>query len=710
VGEVPNSPGHTPIIVALWDNIGITHELNGYRNDATGWIEKYGKERELEIGALSAIEGAKKALKERGRNKAIAEWESGVFKWNAELTQRRLENYEKTHLGNIAGLAREKDLCERWERDAAARIPLSIARRREAYVHLLEPDWKVGMAEIDKAATQTTIPNKTSGKSAVQTRDELIEKRANEAVAEAEDTWSKYESRLDKAAIENFKAKYTSFISIATKLADERTEDVVTWMRSVHLQNALLEYHPSNINDGAAFEDAVGDIILGISSSPTGLGIIKEWINEAKASVTNLLWRSIALNQDEGISAVNGILAAAVASKEVTFTEASLNAALDSTKHFAKMADLVKKSLSLHNTLRKAEVFRVPTGGIEKLLMTVGHLFFQPFIKKGTDFLSEKFILGLLLARSGAEYSKIMGLLVAEGRFGKLGRTETLFVFSMSHEIVNRNASNGLKALKEAWGKLASDIDMPKPNAKPELAGAFNEARELRFGMVATLAQMAYVAKLYVDAENHPENKRLQAELWIAGLSLSAGLADLGATAIKGLHELKDKALGFQTLKLAGGVLSAGSAWIGAQKDYADAKKKETEGHELVANLYYAKSILIGAGGASSVLTAISYTKPAFEMIANKFPATVIGRSSAMIPQIGSRVAARLLIGRALVMLGGLWFSVATVALQILIWNFSDDKLQEWCEHSAFGINIAKRLKNPKQQIIEFENALVEVI
>ena len=42
-------------MLALWDAIGITHELNGYRNDAAGWLKKYGDERELQIGAFSAI-------------------------------------------------------------------------------------------------------------------------------------------------------------------------------------------------------------------------------------------------------------------------------------------------------------------------------------------------------------------------------------------------------------------------------------------------------------------------------------------------------------------------------------------------------------------------------------------------------------------------------------------------------------------------------
>lgn len=46
-------------MLARWDAIGITHELNGYRNDAAGWLKKYGDERELQIGALNRPENGR---------------------------------------------------------------------------------------------------------------------------------------------------------------------------------------------------------------------------------------------------------------------------------------------------------------------------------------------------------------------------------------------------------------------------------------------------------------------------------------------------------------------------------------------------------------------------------------------------------------------------------------------------------------------------
>ena len=38
-GKRPDGGSHPPMLLALWDGIGITHELNGYRNEAAGRIK-----------------------------------------------------------------------------------------------------------------------------------------------------------------------------------------------------------------------------------------------------------------------------------------------------------------------------------------------------------------------------------------------------------------------------------------------------------------------------------------------------------------------------------------------------------------------------------------------------------------------------------------------------------------------------------------------
>jgi hypothetical protein len=49
----------------------------------------------------------------------------------------------------------------------------------------------------------------------------------------------------------------------------------------------------------------------GMNSSIKGLAKIDVWVKEMKATETNLLWRAIALNQEEGIREVNEAMAMA---------------------------------------------------------------------------------------------------------------------------------------------------------------------------------------------------------------------------------------------------------------------------------------------------------------------------------------------------------------------------------------------------------------
>ena len=73
--------------------------------------------------------------------------------------------------------------------------------------------------------------------------------------------------------------------------------------------------------------------------------------------------------------------------------------------------------------------------------------------------------------------------------------------------------------------------------------------------------------------------------------------------------------------------------------------------------------------------------------------------------------AARVIGTRILFMSAGARLTVGTIGIQVFIWIFTDDKLQEWCEFSAFGIKRGHKsaYTNPTLQQDKFTEALVEV-
>ena len=696
-GESAAGLAYPPVIMSLWDCVGITHELNGFRNDAMGWVKKYNDEREFEADAAAAIEGAKIALAEQTATRSRVNFSNGTFKWNADATRSRLQLFDTGQGANSVARHREMDLCERWEEDAAKRVPTHVARQRAKFTTLPEPEWRARMAEIDMAAGPVPGFANVAARDALFTQDLHAKKIQNESVIKS---WDAYEPRVDRIALNRFLRRRQELVSAAVALADARTEDVVAWLSSTQLLDALLEYHDNDASEGEFFTCVIGNMIFGIESSPAGRSLIRKWVDSSSVTEKNLLWRCFSLNQKAENSDLNQVLEIIAKNKETPLTENALAKVQDTIKYIAKLGQLAQKGLSLHNSLRKAEVQRIPTGGIERILVTVGNIFLQPFIRKGLDTISEALIIALLLTRSGSQHLKIMNLLLAMAKTGAAGRAKNLAAFRSGKAIF----SNHFNAHRSAWSDLARNADIPKTHAELHLAGGFNEAKELLFGLAATILQGIYFWKLYEDAEQQPNNEKLRAELWASGFSLGAGVADLFATAIKVTNPLKDAALSFQALKLGGSMLSAISAWPLFEQDMVEHKKSFKNGNDTVAYLYWTKGVLNATGGICSVLNGISYAQPAFEMIAKRFPSTFIGRTMGFVPRFGATVAESLLLTRACLLLAGIYISLAVIAIQLTIWYYTDDALQDWCDRCAFGRQRHQRFGSALIQMEEFKN------
>lgn len=284
-GENGKGPNHTPVIIALWDSVGMTHELNGFRNDALGWVNKFNEEREFEIDAAAAIEGAKTVLDKQAATVSHANFGAGAFKWDSDATRNRLQLFDMSHGRDLSGRDREMDLCERWERDAAKRVPTHIARQRVKFTGLDAPAWQARMAEIDMAAgPQAEIAN-MDARTTLYKRDAYIVKSEQEAVAHS---WDIYEPLIDRPALNQFLEKRKALCVAAAALADARTDDVVAWLTSTALCDALVEFHEGSVEDGVAFTGTIANLIFGIESSPAGRALIKKWADSGRVlSITS---------------------------------------------------------------------------------------------------------------------------------------------------------------------------------------------------------------------------------------------------------------------------------------------------------------------------------------------------------------------------------------------------------------------------------------
>ncbi len=652
---------HPGVMVALPDAVGCTYEMNGFAHDVAGCVDRYGHERELQITAYNAVTGLKLAISQSARKNLL---ESQRIIMSAAQFQTTM-SVQPNPRGWPQGVRHEYLTTQ-----------LDIQRYGVRMVEVFPP----GHEERKQKAVEEGMKNAVNSE------------------------WPKYEPKIDWPALNIFKTNWDSLQSKAIEEQDKRTKELIKWLDAPALQTALNDYHPDDAADGVAFEHVIAQALMGITGCPSGSQKIESWVKEAQAKPSNLLWRALAFNQTETIQALDGLLAEIKQHAGTPLSESAVIAAQASTKHLAKFSDLIKKSLSLHNSLRKDGVIKVPTGGLERLLMTVGERFFQPFVKKGVDTVAEKLVQSMLLVRTGADYTHTMGLVLVEAKFGKAGRTETLLALSMGKAIADKQASAGFTALKQAWANLVQKADTPKTNPNPELAGGFNEARDLRFAMVATLLQGLFAWKLMQDAAKDPKSQKLQAELLAAQLSFGAGVIDLGATTIKGLSAVGEKALSFQALKVGGGVLSAWAGWVAFEMDMADRDKNKAAGNVAMYRFYYAKAYANLAGAGASLLATVSYAAPAMEMLATRFPQSVIARGMGL-------TFARLFAWRAILMFGGMGLNIAVLGVQVTIWWFSENSLQTWCERSAFGKERKTYIYSTAEiQVKAFGDALQEVM
>lgn len=669
VGEGSGSVGHPPVVLALWDAMGITHELNGFRNDAAGWIEKYGLERELEIAAMNAIEGVKKILETRAVD-SQTKFQQDVID-SAPKIGPTLER--RSAAARLAEPRRSNEIqvCNILDDWAQRKLPSTLghAMRLNAVNTMVEPRRSIEIAKIKNDA------------------DELLATRAANApknIANAKAmAWPKYESVLDVQRYRKFQAQYEVFLGEADRIIDDRTDDLIAWLESGALLNALAEFHPQDVHDGVIFDDQVGIAIHGMNSSAKGLAKIDEWVKEMKATQSNLLWRAIVLNQEEGISQVNEAMAEAAAEK-ATIGQLSLDFL---TKHLRKIADIYKKANTMQNTLVKAadaaeRIKLVKVTDFDRLFMTVGDRLFRPFLQRGVDTGAEYAVRGLMLARAGVEPDRIIDAIKMQARQEGMARADIVRALKKAKIFIGsgqefKDAKHA--ELQKKWQDLKSN---PTKGA--------TALKENRLSLIVATLEVVNLIKISWEFK---ADKRTYGELAAAACSAIAAVSDIAANSAK--HLVGDKiSLTFQKLKVFGGLLSTGAGYYAAMQDWDNSKKASAKDNYGIAAAYRVKGVAQFSSATLGLLASVSYAAPLLE-----------SSSVGVIKWAGGR----LLFYRLFCMAWVVRLNMIGLAATALIWIFTPEPLKEWCEECPFGFKNNIGTKNPQVLLESLGNALEDI-
>lgn len=699
IGKNSKGKDHPPVLMAIWDAVGIVHELNGFRSDTAGWVEKYNAERDQQISAMMAIDGLKQALSKRAADE-VDDYQKRVIKDSArygDLAVRRV-NAAKLPADRRAGELEVTDILEDWQR---RRVPADIFRMRlEDANRAKEPLRSQKIAQLQKDVDQFLAE-----------RAENADRNVDRARS---GSWKIYEKQLadsrkpGKKLYQEFEDNYKNFLSAVDKLLNERTIDLVGWLESKSLLDALSEFHPEKESDGIVFDEQIGKAMIGINSSPAGRDKIDAWVKELKATEHNLIWRAIALNQTKIISNVEEFLALAKQHHIQETPSGKIDWITTFSKSLKALADAHKKFASMNTSNTDAgsdkgskafgiKLKPINTRGSDLVMMTVGNRIFGEFRVFGlADHASERMIQHLFTIRALMEPIDSLNLIRVQAANEPAVRQQTLQNLRNAKQLL----ANGTPAAqtKQAESLRAGWKEFNKTNAKAPSA-----VRDARLALLVMLIEGVTFGKLLTDCVSKNDAKSWWS-LVASGMTISSAMFDLASVPVKALAPGLGDSWSYQRLKLYGGVLSAGAAAVTVVLDAQAAKKKYEEGSNILFGLYLFK---IGFGVANVAVvaaTTFTYAAPLIARLTGK-----VGLSTA-VRVVGNRAAA-IVATRVLFMAVGGWITVISFGIQILIWVFNKNDLEIWCGLCIFGIssNADAAYKDSAQQIAELEKVLVNM-
>lgn len=690
---------HPPVMIALWDAVGITHELNGFRNDTAGWVEKYNAERDQQVSAMMSIVGLKQALAKRAGD-SVDDFQKQAIDnstFSGDTQQRRL---------NAAKLppdqrARELEICNIFDDWKARKVPTSLfAMRLNEANFMKEPQRSIEIGRIKQEA------------------NDMLARRDKNAAQNIEDArggaWGRYEEQLagagksGKKQYQVFKENYDQFLTAVDHLMNERTVDLVAWLESKYLLNAFTEFHGNSVEDGIVFDDQIGCAVFGINSSQSGQAKLDAWVKEIKATETNLLWRAIALNQTEGMQEITAFLQEIQQHAEAKTPGGQLNWTTTVPKSLKAFVDTHKKFASLNTSNTDAasasgskafgiKLKSINARGSDLLMMTIGDKIFKQFRLFGlVDFAAEKMIQYIVSVRALVPAKVAIDLIRAQVAGDPPLRRQQLLELRASRQSIAQGmplkVTKETETLRTAWAKF-----------KESSAKAPNAMRDSRLAMLIMLIEGVNFGKLLADCVEKNDAKSWWS-LAASSMTISSALFDVASVAVKAIAPKAGDHMTYQQLKLYGGVLSSAAAAVTVGLDWQAAGKNTDQGQSTMSQLYRAKSIVGGVGVGLTLATTFTYSAP---LISSLTGSAELGAAARVIGQRAAAVVAT----RILFMAAGGWITVIGFGIQILIWVFSKDDLQIWCGLCIFGkqTDAKDAYKSDKEQTLALQNVLVKM-
>lgn len=251
---------------ALYDHIGITKELNDFRNDAFQSIDHFmgrrvgnGPDNKHKFDVYHAI-GKFRTLVEKG---LVVEAGDSV---------------------EMADLRRRAKVEPNFPDDTQQMCRLKM-QANNAYTHPNRAQW------------EAANPGKVEEFEAARERDEdmFIERAHTTAKMQWKNT---YEPLLDVSEMDSFIKRMNTLSAQVRSNADKRAPDHLAWFKAERVLNAFDMYDQNNPTSGEALRANVTGCIFGMEGSPEAEAVLTEWATATSIKRENLLLRAFTRDQE----------------------------------------------------------------------------------------------------------------------------------------------------------------------------------------------------------------------------------------------------------------------------------------------------------------------------------------------------------------------------------------------------------------------------
>lgn len=709
---------HPPMMLALWDSVGIVHELNGFRGDPASWFDLYvTKERRLQVGALQSIDAAHAIVQSRS---------------DQDVNSREVMAQQAHSMSPLGQPEAQRALAAQRARSLATAAPSRAAQINAYYDDM---NWMAAnnipagyQRRLVQLAESTSAGSANSGMPYTgANRDQLMKLVRDYAQAQPglhdrnlatmrRFNWSRYEARLKRQDVENFRKNYKTLQSAVFDLQESRSSDVGKWLQAKLFLDTLEDYQSTDLLDAVAFEVVVTDGLAGIGSTPKGKAVLDALVTQwDPAQPASLIWRVVAMNQKDARQELGKLLKTALEKRNMPMESGPSQSSVRSpgVDAVTSTAGMIGKLNSYYKSLATLALESDPTkisplGGLLKRLevdrfgITVGDAIFSKFrINQLGDFVGEKIVQTVLLQRAGISYSDSMALVRKQAALEMLSRQETIERLLKARSLLRMgaptDAPKATQALYDVWNAMESTDDGVKAS------------RSSRIAVVAALLEAVNFYKLVTAAPDRDTKIKLVQ----SGASMLSSLITITMTPYYGA--LKNS-IRSQSWKLVGSGLSSFgtfiSSWIDAEKamDAFDKRKFDVFG------IYAGKALIGGAAGVATLIDATSTAAPLLKKLAVKYGTNAVIEAV----EIASKRIIALAALRVFTILAGWEVTIGLLVLQAMADWLTPDELESWCSRCAFGTaqetilrvtdHSIKSYTDPSQQEKDFDNAMTKLL